>query len=140
GSQQTVRVEQNGQQRTLAFQVGTKKYAAQHITLKNRQHVNPSQENLKRFEREWNEQQEAYREFSPGIPSNVMLDRPVPGRLSSPFGLQRIFSGEPRNPHSGLDLAASAGTPVMVPAAGTMILVGNYCVNSNMVFVDHGQG
>ena len=140
GSTQTVTVEQDGQQRHLTFKVGSKKYVAQHITLKNSQHVNPSAANLKRFEREWNEQQEAYRQFSEGMPSNVMLDKPVPGRLSSPFGLQRFFNGEPRNPHSGLDLAAPAGTAIKAPAAGTVILVGDYFFNGNTVFIDHGQG
>ena len=140
GSTQTLTVEQDGARRGLDFRVGSKKYVAQHITVKNPQHVNPSPENLKRFERERDEQQAAYRQFSPGLPSNVMLDRPVPGRLSSPFGLRRFFNGEPRNPHSGLDFASPTGTPVKAPAAGKVILVGDYFFNGKTVFVDHGQG
>jgi len=45
-----------------------------------------------------------------------------------------------RNPHAGLDFAVPAGTPIKTPAAGKVILIGNYFFNGNTVFVDHGQG
>ena len=126
----------------VGFDVGTKEYAAQHIKLKNKRQVTPNPDDLKRIERELNEQVTAYRQFREGVtPSNVILDRPVTGgRLSSPFGLRRFFNGEERNPHSGLDFAVPAGTPVKAPAAGRVVLVGNYFFNGNTVFVDHGQG
>ncbi|MCB5364228.1 M23 family metallopeptidase [Pusillimonas sp. CC-YST705] len=139
-SKQRIDVEQDGARRGLSFQVGSKQYVAQHITVKNPQHVSPDTKNLKRIENELAEQKAAYRQFSPGLPSNVMLDRPVPGRLSSPFGLRRFFNGEPRNPHSGLDFAAATGTPIKAPAAGKVILVGDFFFNGKTVFVDHGQG
>lgn len=124
------------------FNVGTKEYAAQHITLKNKRQVSPNPDDLKRIERELAEQVSAYRIYRDGVtPSNVILDRPVSGgRLSSPFGLRRFFNGEERNPHSGLDFAVPTGTPVKAPAAGRVVLVGNFFFNGNTVFVDHGQG
>jgi len=126
----------------IGFDVGTKEYAAQHIKLKNKRQVSPNPDDLKRIERELDEQLAAYRTYREGVtPSNVMLDRPVTGgRLSSPFGLRRFFNGEERNPHSGLDFAVPAGTPVKAPAAGRVVLVGNLFFNGNTVFVDHGQG
>ena len=99
-------------------------YAAR-ITLKNPRQVNPSDEDMKRIEREMAEQSAANRYRAGVTPSNLILDRPVPGgRLSSPFGLRRIFNGEERNPHSGLDFAVPAGTPIKAPAAGVVTLVG----------------
>ncbi|UCL85907.1 M23 family metallopeptidase [Pseudomonas sp. HS-18] len=139
GNQQ-IAVKQAGASRNLGFTVGAKHYKEQRITLKNTRQVNPLPEDLKRINRELAEQTAAYRSFSPGTPSNLVLDKPVDGPLSSPFGLRRFFNGEERNPHSGLDFAVPAGTPIKTPAAGKVILIGNYFFNGNTVFVDHGQG
>ncbi|MCZ4321506.1 peptidoglycan DD-metalloendopeptidase family protein [Pseudomonas anguilliseptica] len=136
GSQQ---ISVNGSH-TLSFQVGSKHYVEQRITLKNQQQVNPNAKNLARIERELAEQTRAYQQFSTRQPSNLLFDRPVNGPLSSPFGLRRFFNGEERNPHSGLDFAANSGTPIKAPAAGKVILTGDYFFNGKTVFVDHGQG
>ena len=122
------------------FTVGAKHYRQQRITLKNTEQVSPNPANLKRIERELAEQTRAYQRFSPRQPSNLLFDKPVDGPLSSPFGLRRFFNGQERNPHSGLDFAAKAGTPIKAPAAGEVILVGDYFFNGKTVFVDHGQG
>lgn len=134
----TQQIETGGQR--LSFQVGSKTYVEQRITIKNQQQVNPNAKNLARIERELAEQTRAYQQFSPRQPSNLMFDKPVNGPLSSPFGLRRFFNGEERNPHSGLDFAANRGTPIKAPAAGKVILVGDYFFNGKTVFVDHGQG
>jgi len=126
--------------RHIEFEVRHKEYASQHIKLKNRAHVTLDPEQLKRYEREYAEQMEAYARFRPVGPSNVLLQAPVRGRQSSPFGLRRFFNGEERNPHSGLDFAVAKGTPIQVPANGVVTLVGDYFFNGRTVFVDHGQG
>lgn len=126
--------------RMQAFRVTGRDYRAQHITLKNKRQVNPNPADLARIERELNEQTQAYRQFSATQPSNLLFDKPVDGPLSSPFGLRRFFNGEERNPHSGLDFAVPTGTPVKAPAAGRVILTGDYFFNGKTVFVDHGQG
>ena len=139
GSQQIVAKYAKGT-RNLDFVVGSKKYPEQRITLKNQRQVNPDPADLKRIEGELAVQLKAYRSFTPGTPSNLLLDKPVAGPLSSKFGVRRFFNGEERNPHSGLDFAVPAGTPIKAPAAGKVILTGNYFFNGNTVFVDHGQG
>lgn len=126
--------------RDLSFTVGYKKYPEQRITLKNKRQVNPNPADIKRIDNELAIQIKAYRTFSPNTPSNLLLDKPVNGPLSSKFGVRRFFNGEERNPHAGLDFAVPAGTPIKTPAAGKVILIGNYFFNGNTVFVDHGQG
>jgi len=132
--------EQQQASREIKFEVKDKKYREQRITVNNSRHVNPLPDDMTRITRELEMQNAAYRQFSQNIPSNVLLDAPVKGPLSSPFGLKRFFNGEPRAPHSGLDFAVPTGTPVVAPAAGKVILTGDYFFNGNTVFLDHGQG
>ena len=42
--------------------------------------------------------------------------KPVKGTLTSPFGLNRVLNGKPKNFHSGIDIAAPLGHPVHCPA------------------------
>ena len=66
--------------------------------------------------------------------------RPVPGRLSTPFGLGRILNGEPRSPHSGVDLRAKVGEPVRAANHGRIVLVGDFFFHGKAVVIDHGWG
>lgn len=66
---------------------------------------------------------------------------PVKGRVSGYFGNQRIFNGVPKSPHSGTDIAAPEGTPVLASGAGKVVLSGkDYFYTGNMVIIDHGYG
>ena len=66
--------------------------------------------------------------------------RPVPGELSSTFGLRRVFNGQPRNAHRGLDFRAAAGDPIRAVADGVVALADSQFFAGNVVYVDHGLG
>ncbi|MCB1907003.1 MAG: peptidoglycan DD-metalloendopeptidase family protein [Rhodocyclaceae bacterium] len=129
-----------GRQREQPLAIEAHDYPVQHLRVKNRRHVDPNPEDLARWARERDAQDVAKRAWRDPAPATATLGLPVDGRRSSAFGLRRTFNGEPRNPHSGLDLAVPNGTPVGAPAAGIVSLTGDYFFNGRTVFVDHGHG
>jgi len=65
---------------------------------------------------------------------------PVKGVISTPFAAQRYVNNQPRSPHSGLDIAAPVGTPVLAPLAGKVVLVEDMFLNGTLVTIAHGNG
>jgi hypothetical protein len=65
---------------------------------------------------------------------------PVDGELSGAFGVSRIINGQPRSPHSGIDLRAKEGTPVLACAGGVVVLARPLFFSGNSVILDHGWG
>ena len=126
--------------RRLEFSVGTKQYAEQRLKVANRRHVDPSKEDLERIAEERKRIDAALGTFTLEREPVFALQAPVAGRRSSSFGLRRFFNDQPRNPHSGMDIAAATGTPVRSPAPGRVVEAGDFFFTGNTVFVDHGQG
>lgn len=68
------------------------------------------------------------------------FDWPVTGRISGVFGSQRILNGEPKRPHSGVDVAAPTGTPIRAPAPGVVRLAEeDMYFEGGLVLLDHGH-
>ena len=60
---------------------------------------------------------------------------------TSSFGPQRILNGEPKTPHYGVDLAAPAGTVIVAPADGRVVLAqADLWFEGGLTLIDHGQG
>jgi murein DD-endopeptidase MepM/ murein hydrolase activator NlpD len=133
-------VPAQGQPRGLEFTVAEKQYAEQRLTVKNKRQVNPTAEDLERIARERVRIDAALGTYSADRIPELAMRPPVPGERSSSFGLRRFFNGEARNPHSGMDIAAPAGTPIQAPAPGRVLEVGDFFFNGNSVFLDHGEG
>lgn len=66
---------------------------------------------------------------------------PVTGRITGVYGSQRVYNGEPRRPHYGIDIAASAGTPVRAPAGGIVTVAHeDMYFSGGTLLLDHGHG
>lgn len=138
-SGETISIQSN--QKSYHIDLATKDYPEQYITIANKRQVNPQQRDLTRIQSEYQQMRPIYQSYTQTLyhPYGKML-RPVKGVTSSPFGLKRFFNKQPRSPHSGLDIAAPEGTPIQAPAAGKIVLTGDFFFNGNSVFIDHGQG
>jgi murein DD-endopeptidase MepM/ murein hydrolase activator NlpD len=125
---------------SIAFTVADKAYEEQHITIEDKRKVNPEKRDMERINREKKQITAALQQWTSQPEVVIDFRKPVEGPTSSPFGLKRFFNEQPRNPHSGLDIAAPEGTPILAPAPGTVIQTGDYFFNGNTVLIDHGQG
>jgi murein DD-endopeptidase MepM/ murein hydrolase activator NlpD len=121
------------------FQVTAKQYSTQHIEIKDKRKVNPYASDMDRILEEKKRKQKARTHY---IETEVDVDflLPVKGTQTGSFGRRRVFNGQARSPHSGMDIAASTGTPILAPSAGTVIELGDFFFSGNLVYIDHGQG
>ena len=105
--------------------------------------VNPPPEGLKRIKQD-NQKVRAIRQS--GVhPVPLFINggfiAPVNGRITGVYGSQRILNGQPRRPHSGVDIAAARGTAVVSPANGIVRLAAeDMYLMGNTLMIDHGLG
>jgi murein DD-endopeptidase MepM/ murein hydrolase activator NlpD len=139
GLDSIVAAEPGGAPRTITYAVEDRDYATQRLRVAPK-HVDLSFDALERTKREREHLLAVLATWSDTPPPTLRLVQPVPGPRSSSFGSRRVFNDQPRNPHTGMDIAAPTGTPIVAPAAGVVVDVGDYFFNGRTVILDHGQG
>ncbi len=112
-------VHANDVRQEIDFTVSDKRYASQSLKVAPGQ-VNLSSADLERVNREKLVIDHAMSRWSDEQPQTLRMQQPIPGVRSSSFGMRRIFNGESRNPHGGMDIAAPIGAKVVAPLAGTV--------------------
>lgn len=136
-----VEVEYPDQTKRLKFTILVleKIYPVQHLNLPNEM-VDLDQKTLVRVGVESKKIRQVFK--------GVALERfwsgsfiePVQGRVSGRFGSQRVINGRPRSPHSGEDIAAPEGTPVVAMNSGIVQLTMDHFFTGKGVIIDHGLG
>lgn len=139
GEQQLIS-DDGGRLRRHPFTVLPKAYPEQRITLKDSSRVHLSAADEARAESEIAYASKLKRHWRPDAQADAEFSLPARGRLSSRFGLRRFFNGEPRSPHSGLDIALPRGSTVGAAAGGQVLSVDDFFFNGKTVWIDHGNG
>jgi murein DD-endopeptidase MepM/ murein hydrolase activator NlpD len=124
---------------SLALAVEAKPFPEERLEVEPR-YVEPPAELAERLERERLLLDAVWARRSPGAPHAGPFLRPVGGEPTSVFGTRRLFNGEPRAPHPGLDLRAATGTPVRSSGPGEAALARELYWSGGTVIVDHGGG
>lgn len=124
----------------LPFVVEAKTYPTQHVRIKDKGKVDLSPGDLARVEREHAEIAALKKQYTPLSEPDLAFAAPADGPKSGRFGVRRVFNGQPRAPHVGLDFAVPKGAPIRSAAAGSVLAVADYFFNGRTVVIDHGQG
>ena len=122
-----------------AIRVEPKSFPITLLTVEPR-FVELSPENLERSRRESQRLGQVFAQITPDILWDDGFVVPIPNAQGSNFGHRRVFNDQPRNPHSGADISAAAGTPIRSTSRGRVVETGDYFFNGNTVVVDHGLG
>ncbi|WDP88515.1 MAG: M23 family metallopeptidase [Desulfobacter sp.] len=114
-------------------------YPRQELNLPSKM-VTPPATELKRIKEERVRTQKAKDTWSGQRLWRLPFHRPVGGKTTSTYGLQRILNGKPKNPHRGIDFRAIRGTAIKSVADGRVILAESHYFAGNSLYIDHGNG
>lgn len=136
----TVRWEDGRTERFSAdMPVKKRKYPVQSLKV-DQKFVTPPPEMADKIKRDRAEMRAAVTKVSPRRYWNLPLLRPVPGEVTSLYGLRRVFNGQSKSPHKGVDFDAATGDPIAAVEDGVVVLVSEQYYGGNTVVVDHGLG
>jgi hypothetical protein len=134
-------VDRRGRHRTVDIAVRPRDWPIERVDGVPPKTVNPPPAIAARIAREQGEvtaarlRDDGREDFLPGF------IWPVHGRISGRFGNQRVYNGQPKAPHSGMDIAVARGTPVLAPAAGIVTFAApDLYLTGGTVLIDHGFG
>ena len=134
-------VHRNGEVNSHEFAVARRDYNIQRIEGVERKYVAPDPAQVARSRKESamvgqaRRQQRSQNDFFNGF------IWPAHGPITGVFGSQRVYNGEPRRPHYGVDVAGPVGAPVVAPASGLVTLAEpDLFFSGGTLIIDHGHG
>lgn len=129
-----------GSQKVLPLTFSRREYDIQKITGVAQKYVTPPAEVTERIQNDNRKVRAVRTTLSDSTAIFAEPVMPAKGRISGVYGSQRVFNGEPRNPHYGLDIAAPVGAPVLAPWDGKVLLAEDLYYSGLTLIIDHGMG
>ncbi len=123
----------------VKFEITPKKFGSESLTVKS-SYTNLSKGDLARVGSEKTLLTDLWKTVTPARLWRSSFVKPAVGAMGSPFGLRRLFNGQPRSPHSGVDIKAPTGTKVVASNRGRVVVAEDLFFTGNTVVIDHGMG
>ena len=124
--------------RTIPFEIVAGKYRTDVLEV-DPERVHPSKKNIMRAEKEARLVKKAYADGSISGLWEGDFQLPMASEITSAFGNKRVFNGQLKSYHNGVDFRAPPGTPVYAANSGVVKMAQNLFYSGNVVIVDHGN-
>lgn len=116
--------------------IAAKKFATDSITVSKE--MNSMRQNTARIAADQKKINKARSQSAPQAYFADKFQMPVTGRLTTPFGYQRIVNGQPSSRHMAIDIANKQGTPIVASNNGKVVLADSLYLTGNTIIIDHG--
>ena len=123
---------------SIPFKIVAGKYRTDVLTV-DPGRVNPSKKNVKRAKNEARKVRQIYADGSIAGLWGGDFEFPMNSTITSSFGNRRLFNGELKSYHNGVDFRAAVGTPVYASNSGVVKLAEDLFYSGNVVIIDHGN-
>lgn len=125
--------------RKIPFRIVAGKYKTDELKVDSSR-VNPNKENMERARMEARKIRDIYADGSTARLWQSVFRLPMSSEITSPFGNKRVFNGQLRSFHNGVDFRARTPIPVFAANSGVVRLAQNLFYSGNAVIIDHGTG
>jgi hypothetical protein len=125
--------------RRIPFRIVAGKYKTDELKVDSSR-VNPNKKNIERAQKEARKIKRVYAEGSIDRLWEGNFQLPITSDITSPFGNKRVFNGQLKSFHNGVDFRARSATPVFAANSGVVKLAENLFYSGNAVVIDHGTG
>ena len=125
--------------RTIPFRIVAGKYKTDELKVDSSR-VNPNKKNIERAQKEARKIKRVYAEGSIARLWDGEFQLPMTSDITSPFGNKRVFNGQLKSFHNGVDFRARSATPVYAANSGVVKMAENLFYSGNAVVIDHGTG
>ncbi|PLX81129.1 MAG: peptidase M23 [Desulfuromonas sp.] len=124
---------------SLAVRVTAVQFPEERLTLPEKMVSPRSEEVISRISRERRRLDKLYEDYGGSLEVLPWI-LPVDDEIGSRFGRRRILNGKPRSPHGGVDFRSGAGTSILAPGSGEVVLADDLFFTGRTVLIDHGAG
>ena len=125
--------------RTIPFRIVAGKYKTDELKVDSSR-VNPNKKNIERAQKEARKIKRIYADGSIDRLWKGDFQLPMTSDITSPFGNKRVFNGQLKSFHNGVDFRARSATPVFAANSGVVKLAESLFYSGNAVVIDHGTG